>query len=53
MGPNLFMRNENSAYVCSDIMRASRGVHTQASQPPYVYMACQEILMDMPFVQAE
>ena len=34
-------------------MRASRGTHTQASQPPYVYVACQELLMDMPFTQSE
>ena len=25
----------------------------QASQPPYVYMARQELLMDVPFAQAE
>ena len=25
----------------------------QASRPPYEYMACQELLMDMPFAQAE
>ena len=39
--------------TCSDIMCASRGVHMQASQPPYVYVACQELLMDMPFAPAE
>ena len=39
--------------TCSDIMRASRGACMQASQPPYVYMACQELLMDMLFVQAK
>ena len=25
----------------------------QASQPPYVYVACQELLMDMLFTQAK
>ena len=39
--------------MCSDIMRASRGMHMQASWPAYVYVACQELLMDMPFTQAE
>ena len=39
--------------LCSDVMRASRGMHMQASQPPYVNVACQELLMDMPFMQAE
>ena len=28
-------------------------MHMQASRPPYVYMAPQELLMDMPFTQAE
>ena len=27
--------------------------HTQASQPPYVYVAQQDLLMDMPFAQAK
>ena len=60
MGPNLFAHNENSAYVlamcyrmCSDIMCALDGAHTQARQPPYVYMACQKLLMDMLFTPAE
>ena len=39
--------------MCSDIMHASCGMHMQASQPPYVYMACQELLMDMQFIQAK
>ena len=34
-------------------MHASRGVHTQASRLPYVYVVHQELLMDMPFTQAE
>ena len=39
--------------MCSDIMRALRGACMQASQPPYVYMVHQELLMVMRFVQAE
>ena len=39
--------------MCSDVMRASHGVCTQASRMPYVYVACQELLMDVPFAQAE
>ena len=39
--------------TCSDVMHASCSVHTQASQPPYVYVAYQELLMDMPFMQAK
>ena len=38
---------------CNDVMHASHGTHTQASWPPYVYMACQELLMDVPFAQAK
>ena len=30
-----------------------RGTHMQASQPPYVYVVHQELLMDVPFMQAE
>ena len=58
VGPNL--HNENSAYVMPrvtthgvDVMCASRGVCRQASQAPYVYVSHQELLMDVPFVQAE
>ena len=39
--------------TCSDVIRASCSACMQASQPPYVYVAHQELLMDMPFVQAE
>ena len=39
--------------MCSDVMHALRSMRTQAIQPPYVYMAHQELLMDMPFTQAE
>ena len=34
-------------------MCASRGTCMQASRPPYVYVACQELLMDVLFTQAE
>ena len=34
-------------------MHALRGMRTQASRPPYVYMACQELHMDMPFMQVK
>ena len=34
-------------------MCASRGVRMLASWLPYVYVAHQELLMDMPFMQAE
>ena len=34
-------------------MHASRSACMQASRPPYVYVAGQELLMDKPFVQAE
>ena len=39
--------------LCNDVMHALCSVCTQASWPPYVYVACQELLMDVPFVQAE
>ena len=58
VGPNLFVRNENITHVmrcgtrCNDVMHSSHGAHMQASQPPYVYMVCQELLMDVPFAQA-
>ena len=34
-------------------MCALRGARMQASRPPYVYMAHQKLLMDVPFVQAK
>ena len=37
--------------MCSDVMCASRSTHMQASQLPYVYVACQKLLMDMPFAE--
>ena len=33
-------------------MRTLCGAQMQASRPPYVYVACQELLMDVPFTQA-
>ena len=39
--------------MCSDVMHASRGASTQASQPPYIYVAHQKLLMDVLFTQAE
>ena len=39
--------------MCSDVMHALRGMHMQASQPPYVYVVYQELLMGMPFTQAK
>ena len=40
-------------HTCSDVMHALHGVCMQASQPPYVYMVHQELLMDVPFMQAK
>ena len=34
-------------------MHASCSMRMQASQPPYVYVVCQELLMDMLFTQAK
>ena len=34
-------------------MHALHGARTQASWPPYVYVVRQELLMDVPFAQAE
>ena len=39
--------------MCSDVMCTLCSTCTQASQLPYVYVACQKLLMDMPFVQAK
>ena len=39
--------------MCSDIICALRSTRVQASRPPYVYEAHQELLMDMLFMQAE
>ena len=60
MGPNLFTHNENSAYIMPRV--TTRAVtscthcvahaHRQAATPMY-NVAHQELLMNMPFVQAE
>ena len=34
-------------------MRALYGTCMQASRPPYLYVVCQELLMDVPITQAE
>ena len=60
MGSNLFACNENSAYTMSHVtacpvtscMHCAVNASRQASCP-YVYVACQELLMDMPFAPAE
>ena len=39
--------------MCSDIMHASCSARMQASWLPYVYMAHQELIMDVPFMQAK
>ena len=39
--------------MSSDVMCALRSAHMQASWPPYVYMVHQELLIDVPFVQAK
>ena len=38
---------------CNDVMRALHGACMQASRPPYVYVVHQDLLMDVPFAQAE
>ena len=39
--------------MCSDVMRASCGVRMQASRAPLLYVAHQDLLMDVPFMQAK
>ena len=58
MGPNLFAHNENIAYVMPHgtapaVRSYAYCMNTPAIWPPYVYVACQELLMDVPFMQAE
>ena len=61
MGPtNLFVCNENSAYVMPRVTEfavmscAHCMVHThRQAGHPYVNVACQKLLMDMPFAPAE
>ena len=56
---NLFTCNENIAHIMprgtTHAMTSCMHciVHTQASQPPYVYVACQELLINMPFMQTK
>ena len=60
MGPNLFACNENHAYVMPHVTACAvtscahhvAHAHRQAGHP-YVNVACQELLMDMPFVRAK
>ena len=50
MGPNLFAHNENSAYFMPRVTAhavMTCGTCTQASQPHYVYVVHQKLLMDM------
>ena len=39
--------------MCSDVMHTLRSAHMQASWQPKLYVAHQELLMDVPFMQAE
>ena len=60
MGPNLFVCNENSSYIMPCVAAHTvtscvyhmAHAHRQAGCP-YVNMACQELLMDTPFVPAQ
>ena len=59
-GPNLFVSNENRAYIMPRVTtcavmscaHCAAHAHRQAGHP-YVYMACQKLLMDMPFAPAK
>ena len=60
MGPNLFAHNENSAYVMPRVTShaamscAHHAGHTHRQACcTYENMACQKLLMDMPFMPAE
>ena len=60
IGPNFFVCNENSAYVmpCVTACAVTSCVHcaTHAGRQaghPYVYVACQKLLIQMPFMSAE
>ena len=58
-GHILFACNENIAHVmprvtaCAMMSCTHHTVCTQASWPPYVYVPCQELLMDVPFMKAK
>ena len=60
MGPNLFMHNENSAYImphvttCAVTSCAHCVAHTcRQARHPYENVACQKLLMDMLFTPAK
>ena len=60
LGPNLFVCNENNAYIMPHVtthavtscMHCTVHARRQAGHP-YVYVAHQRLLMDRPFVPAE
>ena len=55
---HIIMRNTREmwgliySFTCNEVC-TSCGACRQASRPPYVYVACQELLVDVLFVQAE
>ena len=60
MGPNLFVHNENSAYImphvttCAVTSCAHCVAHTcRQARHPYENVACQNLLMDMLFTPAK
>ena len=60
VGPNLFVHNENSVYVMPHVTThvvmpyTHHAVHAcRQAAHPYEYVACQKLLMDMPFVPAK
>ena len=59
MGPILFACNENIAYVMPHgtahavTSCAHYAARTCRQWPPYAYVACQELLSDVPFMQAK
>ena len=60
MGHNLFAHNENNAYImpcvtaCAVTSCMHHVAHAQRQAGcPYVNLACQKLLMHMPFAQAE
>ena len=60
VGPNLFMHNENSAYViphvtaCAVMSYTHHMAHAcRQARCPYENVACQKLLMDMPFTPAK
>ena len=60
MGPDLFMHNESHAYIMPCVtacavmscMHHTEHARRQAGHP-YINMACQKLLMDMPCTPAE